>query len=178
VNSSHWLSRAARANPARAAIFEGDRPWVRYGELAARVAGAAAALRASGLAPGDRVALVMKNSPRYLEALYAAWWAGLAAVPINARLHPLEVRYILEHSQARVVFVAGEWCAGISEAVASLDPEPRVVEAGGREWRALLAHAPMPAAEPRPDELAWLFYTSGTTGRPKGASLPIATSRR
>ena len=171
MNSSHWLLRAARADPGRVAIFEGDRPWARFGELAARVANAAGGLRASGLAAGDRVAVVMKNSPRYLEVLYAIWWAGLAAVPVNAKLHPLEVRYILEHSQARLVVVAGEWCEAISEAVAGLDPPPRVIDTGGREWQALLAHAPRPMAELRPEELAWLFYTSGTTGRPKGASL-------
>ncbi len=171
MNPSHWLSRAARAAPGRVAIFEGDRPWALYGELAARVAGAAGALRASGLMAGDRVAVVMKNSPGYLEALYATWWAGLAAVPVNARLHPLEVRYILEHSQARLVVVAGEWCGAISEAIAGLDPQPRVVDAGSREWQVLLAHAPAPATQAGPDDLAWLFYTSGTTGRPKGAAL-------
>jgi long-chain acyl-CoA synthetase len=171
VNSSHWLLRAARADPGRVAIFEGDRPWVRYGQLVTRVASAAGALRASGLALGDRVAVVMKNSPRYLEALYATWWAGLVAVPINAKLHAREVRYILEHSQARLVVAGPDWAGALEEAMAGLEAQPRVIETGSRAWDALFAADAVPIAETLPGELAWLFYTSGTTGRPKGAIL-------
>lgn len=172
MNPSHWLARAAREDPARVAIHHGAAPWMRYGELAARVCAAAGALRGKfGLGAGERVALVMKNVPQYLEALYAIWWAGLAAVPVNAKLHPLEVRYILENSQARLVFVTDDWTAGIGEAIAGLGTAPLVLEAGSSEYASLFAHAPMEVSEHAPDALAWLFYTSGTTGRPKGAML-------
>ncbi len=172
MNPSHWLSRAAREDPGRVAIFHGAAPWIRYGDLAARACAAAGAMRGKlGLGVGERVALVMRNSPQYLEALYAIWCAGLAAVPVNAKLHPLEVRYILENSQARLVLVTGDWTAGIGEAIAGLGAAPLVLEAGGREYAGLFAHAPMEAAKSGLDALAWLFYTSGTTGRPKGAML-------
>jgi acyl-CoA synthetase (AMP-forming)/AMP-acid ligase II len=100
-----------------------------------------------GLADGDRVAIVMKNSPEYLEALYAIWWAGLAAVPVNAKLHPREVAFIVEDSGARLV----------------IDDPARVAGLAGDQV--------LPLAAMAPTALAWLFYTSGTTGRPKGAML-------
>ena len=148
MNLVAWLARAAKSEPSRVAIFAGDRPWATYGALAQRVARAAAGLRGRhGLAVGDRVAIVMKNAPEYLEAMYAIWWAGLAAVPVNAKLHPREVAFIVEDSGARLV----------------IDDPSKVA--------ALAADAPMPFAATPPTALAWLFYTSGTTGRPKGAML-------
>jgi len=171
VNSAHWLARAARADPSRTAIFLGEAPWRRYGELARRVASLAGALRGQlGLAPGDRIALVMRNVPEYLEILYAAWWAGLAAVPVNAKLHPREVRFILEDSQARVAFVSSDWREGIGEATAGMS-QSRIVEVAAGEYEALFAAAPAAIESVDSAALAWLFYTSGTTGRPKGAML-------
>jgi long-chain acyl-CoA synthetase len=80
-------------------VLRGERLLWRYRELADRVARLAGHLRALGLAAGDRVALLMKNHVSYLEALYAVWWAGLAAVPINAKLHADEVGYILDNAE-------------------------------------------------------------------------------
>lgn len=172
VNVAQWLARAARADPAKVAVFLGDSPSRRYGDLAGRAAALAGALRgALGLRPNDRVAVVMKNAPAYLDVLYGTWWAGLAAVPVNARLHPREVRFILEDSRARLVFVSPEWRSGMEEAIAGLEGAPRVIECGTRDEAQLHSQAPAAIAEARPDDLAWLFYTSGTTGRPKGAML-------
>jgi long-chain acyl-CoA synthetase len=170
VNAAHWLARAARADAGNVAIYLGAAPYRRYGALAAGVAEMAAALRKAGLAPGDRVAIVMKNAPEYLEAMYSAWWAGLAAVPINAKLHAREVRFILEDSGARLVFISADWRAGIGEALRGMTDPPRVIECGTREHEAFKA-APVAMADVPLDALAWLFYTSGTTGRPKGAML-------
>jgi long-chain acyl-CoA synthetase len=148
MNVALWLERAARVDPARVAIFRGVDPWATYGELALRVARRAAGLRARvGLARGARVALVMINAPEYLEALYAVWWAGLVAVPVNAKLHPREVAFIVENAGARLV----------------LDDPAQLAGMAGPE--------PLPCTEMAPADLAWLFYTSGTTGRPKGAML-------
>jgi long-chain acyl-CoA synthetase len=176
MNCAHWLARAGRADPARTAVFVGETPWRPYGELARRAARLASALRGRlGLAPGDRVALVMRNTPEYLEILYATWWAGLAAVPVNAKLHPREVRFILEDSQARVAFVSSDWRAGIGEAMAGLAVEPLVLEAGSGEYEGLFngggGRGEVGIESGDADALAWLFYTSGTTGRPKGAML-------
>ena len=146
MNVVAWLERAARADPAAPAVFHGPRPWASYGELALRVSRAAAAL-AARFAPGERVALCMPNCPEYLEALYATWWAGLAAVPVNAKLHAREVEFIVGDSGARLV----------------LDSPGALARLGAGE-----AIAPRAAAG---GDMAWLFYTSGTTGRPKGAML-------
>jgi len=146
MNLVTWLARAAHSRPGDVAIYSGAGPWVRYGELAGRVARLAAGLR-QRFAPGSRVAIFMKNCPEYLEALYAVWWAGLAAVPVNAKLHPREVAFIVEDSGAELLVEDATQLAGIAR-----DETP-------------------PPAEARGSDLAWLFYTSGTTGRPKGAML-------
>src|SRR5918994_808357 len=109
MNVALWLERAGRADPERPAIGEGRSVVRRYGELAGRTARLAAALRGTlGLRPGDRTAIIAKNCPDYVEALYAIWWAGLAAVPVNAKLHAAEFAYTLEHSGARVCFATAD----------------------------------------------------------------------
>jgi len=98
----------------------------------------------------------MKNCPEFYEVLFACWHAGMTAVPMNAKLHPREFAYILENSGARVCFVSRELAASIPSGV-PVD-ESLLLDEG----------AP---AETRPEDPAWLFYTSGTTGVPKGAVL-------
>jgi acyl-CoA synthetase (AMP-forming)/AMP-acid ligase II len=101
MNPAAWVERHARRQPDDPALAEGDRVHASWSEFATRTAGAATSLRDHfGLMPGDRVAIVMSNRPEYLEALYAIWRAGLAAVPVNARLHRDEIAYILEHSES------------------------------------------------------------------------------
>ena len=168
MNLAQLLVRAARVHPERPALLHGERLVWRYGELAARVARLAGHLRALGLAPGDRVALLMRNSVPYLEALYAVWWAGLAAVPINARLHPGEVGYILENSETSALFASDDLADGVAPLARGLRAT-LVADTGG--YDAALAAAPIDAAPCAPTDLAWLFYTSGTTGRPKGVML-------
>ena len=98
MNLAVWVKRHGRRRPDDPALADGERvhaSWVRF---AARTAGAAAGLRGElGLSVGDRVAIVMRNRPEYLEALFAIWRAGLVAVPVNARLHRDEIAYILDH---------------------------------------------------------------------------------
>ena len=105
MSLSHLLARQARLQPQRDAIYEGTRPWATYGQWAARSAGLAQRLRSAGLQPGDRVVLFMRNHPRYLELLWGAWWAGLVVVPVNAKLHPAEVEWIVDNADARWAFV-------------------------------------------------------------------------
>src|SRR5262249_27336568 len=97
------------------------------------------------------------------------WHAGLAAVPANAKLHGRELGYILQHSGARLCFASEGLVGEIApHAPASLE---HLITIGSRDYDALFSSGP---AEPWPcrgDDLAWLFYTSGTTGRPKGAML-------
>ena len=130
----------------------------------------AASLRQKcGLEPGDRVAIAAKNCPDYVELMFGIWHAGLAAVPANAKLHGRELGYILQHSGARVCFASG----GLNTEIAPHAPPTleRLITIGGHEYESLFAADPAAAWPCRGDDLAWLFYTSGTTGRPKGAML-------
>src|SRR4051794_29515629 len=104
MNPAVWVARHGRLRPDAPALAEGERVRANWGTFAARVAAAAAGLRAEfGLSPGDRVAILMRNRPEYLEALFAIWHAGLVAVPVNARLHRDEIAYILQDSGTEVV---------------------------------------------------------------------------
>jgi long-chain acyl-CoA synthetase len=168
----HLLTRQACADPDRAAILLGSETWATYGEWAARSAGLAQRLRAGGLVPGDRVVLFMRNHPRTLELLWGAWWAGLVVVPVNAKLHPAEVEWIIGNAQARWAFVTCDVAPSSQGALAGLE---RQVDADSPEADALLAPLgdalPVPVTARGPDDVAWLFYTSGTTGRPKGVMI-------
>ena len=171
MNLAFWLERAGKSHGTQPAIGLGDRVVRNYGELAGRAAKLAAALRQDfRLQPGDRVAIAAQNSVYYLEVLYAIWHAGLCAVPANAKLHGTELGYILEHSQAKACFVSSDIEAAVAaHAPATLE---RLVTIGGAEYEALFQTDAIPITLRLPDDLAWLFYTSGTTGRPKGAMLP------
>jgi long-chain acyl-CoA synthetase len=173
MNLAHHLWRAAQAYPDRPAIAVGARVTATWAELHARVARLAGAMRRPpfALQPGDRVAFVMANGPAYAELFYACWQAGLAAVPANAKLHPRELAYIIDHSQARLVFVTADLADGVAAAVRDAGSAARIVDVGSRDFAALLAADPAPMVQTEADDLAWLFYTSGTTGRPKGAML-------
>jgi long-chain acyl-CoA synthetase len=172
MNLAGWVERNGRRWPEDAAVADGERVHATWGELATRTAGAAAGLRDTfNLSPGDRVAIVMRNRPEYLEALFAAWHAGLVAVPVNARLHRDEIAYILEHSETAVVLTDDDHAADLESLVGTVASLRAPVVAPGARWDRLTATSPMPLVDRQPEDPAWLFYTSGTTGRPKGATL-------
>jgi len=163
MNLVQFLHAAARRLPQVPAIALGTRTVSTYGQLAARAARLAAGMRARHrLAPGDRVALAMKNCPEYYEALFACWHAGLTAVPINAKLHPREFEYIIGHAGAKLCVATPDLAGSICGT--------EVIAAGSQDYRGLEA-VPAAPAEVRAEDAAWLFYTSGTTGVPKGAML-------
>jgi len=170
MNLALWLQRAGLSHPSMPAAASGTRVVATYGQLAERAARLAGALRERcRLGPGDRVAIAAKNTPDYLALLYGIWHAGLAAVPANAKLHGAELGYILEQSGARVCFAS----PGIDGEIAPHAPATleRIIAVGSAEYAALFTADPVAPAPCAPDDLAWLFYTSGTTGRPKGAML-------
>ena len=170
MNIASWLARAGLSHGARPAAAHGTRVVRSYAELAGRAAQLAGRHEARyGLAAGDRVAIFAKNSPDYLDVLYAIWHAGLAAVPVNAKLHGRELAYILEHSGARACFVSKDLeAAAAAHAPQSLE---RLVTIGSADYARLFTADAVAVAPRAGDDLAWLFYTSGTTGRPKGAML-------
>ena len=169
MNLAQLLVRAARVHPERTAVLLGDRPQWTYRELADRTSRLAGHLRDGlGLQPGDRVAVYMTNHVAYLEVLYAAWWAGLAVVPINAKLHPREVEFILGDAGAAVLFVSDDLAADLQPLLGGLPALRRAFTPGDPAYETALAAPSAAPAHRAPDDLAWLFYTSGTTGRPKG----------
>lgn len=172
MNLAHLMARVAQDTPDAPALAVGDTVIASYGDHAdasARLAGALT--RDLDLAAGDRVAIAMKNTPEYSEIMFGAWHAGLAAVPMNARLHPREFAYILENSGAKVCFVSEDMVDGIAEAAKDVSTLDHIVVAGSARYGEMGSAKPVAIAEVGADDLAWLFYTSGTTGRPKGAML-------
>jgi len=172
MNIAHLLLGAARAHGERPALARGAGSHSTYRDFWRQVAVMSTHLKHRfGLKPGERVALAMTNGVEALEAMYAVWHAGLVAVPINAKLHPREFAYILEHSGARLCVVTPDLATTIAEAAAGLKALVEIVETGTRSWTFMGNGDPSALVERAPEDLAWLFYTSGTTGRPKGAML-------
>ncbi|MCF8466519.1 MAG: long-chain fatty acid--CoA ligase [Sneathiella sp.] len=172
MNIANLLERTAKTYPDLPALTHGKEIVATYREYAGQVAGLAGALRGSlGLAAGDRVALIMKNHPEYWVALFAIWRAGLVAVPANAKLHINEFRYILENSDSRVVFATAELADELAPLAGELAALERVISVQDAGFRALKQEPPLALQDVSPETLAWLFYTSGTTGKPKGAMI-------
>ena len=172
MNLAAFLHRTALLNPDATALGKGHARVATYRDFARRVSVMAGQMTGRlGLREGDRAAIVMANVPDYMVVEYACWHAGICAVPVNAKLHRKEFAFILENSGTRVCFTDG----GKEAAIAGLDSEiatlERIVSTDSDLWRAMAAGEPAPMAEVEPDDPAWLFYTSGTTGRPKGAIL-------
>ena len=172
MNPAIWVARHGQRLADQPALADGDRVHATWAQFAGRTASAATGLRDTfGLEPGDRVAIVMRNRPEYLEALFAVWHAGLVAVPVNARLHRDEIGYILEHSASAVVICDDEHGADVDALVGSISSLRVAVVAPGEQWSRLTSSSSASLVDRLPNDPAWLFYTSGTTGRPKGATL-------
>ena len=166
MNIAHLLRRSALLHAHQPALLHGDQVLWSYGTLAARTAALAAHLRTyCGVAPGDRVAIYAANAPEYLEALHAILWAGAVSVPVNYKLHAKELAYVLADSGARMVLTSEALAPAVHEAGA---PQDAVLVFGSEAYRAAVAHTPMDVCDRAPHDVASLFYTSGTTGRPKG----------
>jgi long-chain acyl-CoA synthetase len=180
MNVAGLLARAAARSPDCAAVYEHEAVHSTYGQLRETAARIATSLRAyHGLEPGDRVALVGRNRPAYIEAMLGAWHAGMVVVPINYRLHALEVEHILIDSGAALCICDG----GLRDPLESLAvARPEAERTHIVDWNELAADArarvPSRLHESHLDDLAWLFYTSGTTGRPKGVMLSHGNLRQ
>ena len=175
MNVGAFLTKAARLYPAKTAVAE-DGVEIRYDEMNARAAAFAAGLRLRGCAPGDRAVLFMPNRADYLVALFGLFKGGFVAVPVNAKLHASELGFIVGHCGARAVVCSAKSRAVVDEALADMPGVERIdADADGPSSLASVIASGRPHAaadaEVAPDDLAWIFYTSGTTGRPKGAML-------
>jgi fatty-acyl-CoA synthase len=173
------LSRVARKYPERAAYIFNDTVHT-FGQVDARVTRLANALATRGLQPGDRLALLMTNSVEMLETIFAGWRVGAIVVPVNFRLVADEVGFILGDCGASVVvvdeslapLVRAHDAAGVDRVVVVLG-EPSGAGAGAERYDALIAEPDDTAVTVSVGEHdpALIMYTSGTTGRPKGAVL-------
>jgi len=168
------LLDAANAAPDSPALASGTDVTASYAEHAARSGALAGAFRELGLRGGDRIAMAMENQPAYSEILFGAWHGGLAAVPMNARLHASEFAWILGNCGAKICFASPEIAAALAALRAQMPLLEHIIIAGSPAHEALYDAPPAPLADTNADALAWLFYTSGTTGRPKGAMLTHA----
>jgi acyl-CoA synthetase (AMP-forming)/AMP-acid ligase II len=171
MNLSLTLRTIAQHLPTRPAIsWEGGT--LSYGALEAQVCHIAGALLTRhAMNAGARVAVAMENCPELLPALYGIWRAGLTAVPINSKLHAREMAWIIADAEARLCLATPKIADGLSAPGLSSVPLPPVLATGTADYAALLQGPPERNVPTDPNDEAWLFYTSGTTGRPKGAVL-------
>ena len=172
MNIAHLLLGSAQEFRDYTALARGNEPYLSYRDLWRKVSVMSMHLRGRfGLAAGDRVAFAMTNCVESIEVMYAIWHAGLCAVPMNAKLHAKEFAFILENSGAKLCFVTPDLAATIAEAVREAPAVKEIVDITTRPYTFMAVGDPVPMADAEPTDPAWLFYTSGTTGRPKGAIL-------
>jgi long-chain acyl-CoA synthetase len=171
----HWLARTARQHGDQEAVFDGESRRT-YDELANRSRRLAAGLARTGVGRGDRVAVISKNRCEFVELYFAATEISAVLVPLNWRLRPDELRVQIEDAGARVLIAESEFAATLGEGVSGsrrfvLGPSTT----GWESFEALNAPAAAPS-DPFGDdgEIAVQMYTSGTTGRAKGAMLSHA----
>jgi long-chain acyl-CoA synthetase len=163
MNLAGWVEKWGRAAPEQTAIALGGDSYATYRQWAARSRAIAGSLAAT-CPPQARVAIAMTNRPEFLESLFAIWHAGLVAVPMNAKLHRDEFSYIIGDTEASLILASPDRADDIA-------PHGRTIVTGSAEWQKLSNGEGIDVVPRRRDDLAWLFYTSGTTGRPKGAML-------
>jgi fatty-acyl-CoA synthase len=171
-----WLSRRAELTPNRTALRVDDRSFT-YAELDDRAARFAGVLGASGVAAGDRVAALLTNGNEYVEALFACARIGAILVPLSQRLAGPELEFMTDDSGSTVLVYSEEWSQLASVVKGRTGVKAAFVAGGGGggdpSYEDALASAE-PVSEPRDvsqDDVLAIFYTSGTTGRPKGAML-------
>jgi long-chain acyl-CoA synthetase len=177
TSTAEALARGAAAHPAAAALVGGDGT-VTYRELHDRVSRASGALADLGVAPGDRVALLLGTTPEFVEALLGAWRLGAVVAPLNVMLTPDELGYVLADAEAKVLVTERRFLPAVLAVRDRLAELDHVVVARGRSprrtdsYEKLLARASARPARPvDASDLALLAYTAGTTANPKGAML-------
>jgi fatty-acyl-CoA synthase len=174
-----FRDRAAAYFGDKVGVVDGDATFT-YRAWAERTYRLANALADLGVRPGDRVSLLTYNTHQLLEAYYGVLEAGAVLNPVNIRLSPHEIAYIIDHAASKVVIFHRDFLPLVEGIAPKLSSRPRLVimeaDAGGiasDEYEALIAGGSAEPRRPQLDEnaIAELFYTSGTTGLPKGVAL-------
>src|ERR1700689_4543347 len=172
MNIAEWLATTAKVRPEAPALLTGFDLDADYKTFACRAAAIGTALaRDHGIAPGDRVAVFASNCTQYLECLYGIWWMGAVAIPINAKLHGREAAWICSDAGAKLTFVSDDTIEALNEAKDDLLASMKQISLDSEAYRAMREGEGEPPLPRDVNDLAWLFYTSGTTGRPKGVML-------
>ena len=177
MNVGTFFTKSACTFPERLAIAYGNYE-LTYHQANARINQLANALRKLGIQKGSNAAILLHNCPQFIEILFACFKAGIGTVPLNFRLHPKECAFIIDNSEAVAVFLGDDF----RDSLYALKREmPRVKHyicvseplEGMISYETLLQGQSTSFIDEKVerDDLAWLFYTSGTTGRPKGAML-------
>ncbi|KUI12809.1 AMP-dependent synthetase [Mycolicibacterium acapulense] len=162
MNLFALLDQAASRFGDRGAVYHGERQQQTWAQLRERSLRLAASLGP----PGKRIAVAGENCPEIIELMFGVWAAECVYVPINYKLHPREMVQILEDSGAAQVFASPKIASALTP---ETDVPITVVGTGGYETWFSAAPSERPTTDP--ETLAWLFYTSGTTGKSKGAML-------
>ncbi|ALC14106.1 AMP-binding protein [Sphingopyxis sp. 113P3] len=171
MNIASLLARAGRVMADAPALGMGSGVLSDYRWLAGAAASLGAGLcRRFGLTPGDRVAILSENRHEYVLALFGCWWAGLVVVPVNFKLHAREIAFIVEDSGAALLITSPTLEVVGAQSIARL-PEKRLLVIASADWNALCRFDSEAITHCAVADPAWIFYTSGTTGRPKGAIL-------
>lgn len=165
MNLFALLDQTAARHAGRGAVYRGGQQVHTWAQLRERALRIATSLR--GLGPGARIAVASENRPELVELMFATWAAEAVLVPVNAKLHPREMEQILADAGAAVVFVS----PSIGAQLAPVTTVPIEILGGPEYATRCTATASAAPRNTDPAHLAWLFYTSGTTGRSKGAML-------
>ena len=177
MNVGQFLTKSARIYPNNLGIAFGERR-LSYAEFNSRANRLANALYKHGIRQGDNLAVLMHNCPEMLESMFAGFKIGCGVVPINFRLHPKEYTFIIKHCEAKAVIVSPEFNEEIIKACAGFPCVESIITLSGGHDNMLDYESLLSAesdqfddADVDAEDVAWIFYTSGTTGSPKGAML-------
>ncbi len=177
MNVGKLLTKSSEAFPDRPAVIHGAKrlTYARFNERVNRLANA---LLERGIRPGDHVALLMYNYPEMFESLFACFKLGCGSVPINFRLHPNECAFIIHHSEAKALILSPEFNGSVLDLRERIPRVRDLITISGAEGELLDYESLIAGGASRfrdhdvhQDDTAWIFYTSGTTGLPKGAML-------
>lgn len=172
MNLSELLAQSARRYPERGAVYLGPDQVSSYAELEARMLRLATSLlRRAGRC--NRILIASKNCPEFVEIMFAAWAAGMVVVPVNAKLHEREIVEIMADAEPVLAFASPSIAAAVGPLLEAAGVATEIITIGSSDYHAMLAEEPATPCDMDPEELAWLFYTSGTTGRSKGAMLSV-----
>jgi len=162
MNLAIWLERTALKHPNREALFLGHKCIGTYKDFWLAVCALRVHLEKEGIKRGDRVAVYMPNCPEFLVAFYSVWSLGAVILPINSKLHMREVKWILGNAECTYL---------LGDAVLASELNQPNITVFTPKWDHLTTNSSVSPVLCSSDDLAWLFYTSGTTGKPKGVMI-------